>query len=84
MVLIDSDFAKRQLTLMTREWYMHPNGNFRPMSGASPMSIHLFKLGPYRTYKIDAKKYGKEDRAFLEGNFQTPPQFHLVGQQKRC
>ncbi|MEM7800800.1 MAG: glucosidase, partial [Chloroflexota bacterium] len=26
IVLVDPDFAKRQLTLMTREWYMHPNG----------------------------------------------------------
>jgi len=26
LVLVDPDFAKRQLTLMTREWYMHPNG----------------------------------------------------------
>ena len=24
--LIDPDFAKQQLTLLTREWYMHPNG----------------------------------------------------------
>ena len=24
--LIDADFAKRQLLLLTREWYMHPNG----------------------------------------------------------
>ena len=26
LTLVDPDFAKRQLTLMTREWYMHPNG----------------------------------------------------------
>ena len=26
LALIDSDFAKQQLILMTREWYMHPNG----------------------------------------------------------
>ena len=24
--LVDIDFAKRQLELFTREWYMHPNG----------------------------------------------------------
>jgi len=26
LALVDSDFAKEQLTLMLREWYMHPNG----------------------------------------------------------
>ena len=24
--LVDTEFAKSQLVLMTREWYMHPNG----------------------------------------------------------
>ena len=26
LAMIDPDFAKRQLLLLTREWYMHPNG----------------------------------------------------------
>ena len=26
LALVDSEFAKQQLMLMTREWYMHPNG----------------------------------------------------------
>jgi len=26
LALVDSEFAKSQLTLLTREWYMHPNG----------------------------------------------------------
>jgi hypothetical protein len=26
LALVDSDFAKQQLVLMLREWYMHPNG----------------------------------------------------------
>ena len=26
LALVDPDFAKEQLTLMLREWYMHPNG----------------------------------------------------------
>lgn len=24
--MIDPEFAKKQLDLLTREWYMHPNG----------------------------------------------------------
>lgn len=70
MVLVDPDFAKRQLTLMTREWYMHPNGQFPAyewaFSDVNP-PVHAWAL--WRTYKIDAKKYGKEDRPFLEANF---------------
>ena len=70
MVLIDPDFAKRQLTLMTREWYMHPNGQFPSYEwafGDVNPPVHAWAL--WRTYKIDAKKNGKPDRAFLEGNF---------------
>jgi len=26
LAIVDADFAKRQLDLMAREWYMHPNG----------------------------------------------------------
>jgi hypothetical protein len=26
LALVDSEFAKEQLSLMVREWYMHPNG----------------------------------------------------------
>ncbi|MBS0628680.1 MAG: glucosidase [Verrucomicrobia bacterium] len=70
MVLIDPDFAKRQLTLMTREWYMHPNGQFPAnewcFSDVNP-PVQAWAL--FRTYKIDARKYGVEDRGFLEGNF---------------
>lgn len=70
MVLIDPDFAKRQLTLMSREWYMHPSGQFPAnewcFSDVNP-PVQAWAL--FRIYKIDAKTSGKPDRAFLEGNF---------------
>jgi len=70
MVLVDPDFAKRQLTLMTREWYMHPNGQFPAhewcFSDVNP-PVQAWAL--WRTYQIDSKKTGTPDRAFLEGNF---------------
>lgn len=70
MVLIDPDFAKRQLTLMTREWYMHPNGQFPANEWSfSDVNPPVQAWALFRTYKIDAKKYGKFDRDFLEGNF---------------
>ncbi|NGX37480.1 MAG: hypothetical protein K1000chlam2_00636 [Chlamydiae bacterium] len=70
LVLVDPDFAKRQLTLMTREWYMHPNGQLPAyewiFSDVNP-PVHAWAV--WRTYKIDEKIYGKADRGFLEGNF---------------
>lgn len=70
LVLVDPDFAKRQLTLMTREWYMHPSGQLPSyewsFSDVNP-PVHAWAI--WRTYKIDAKTYEKEDRAFLEGTF---------------
>ena len=70
LVLVDPDFAKRQLTLMTREWYMHPSGQLPAyewvFSDVNP-PVHAWAV--WRTYKIDAKKYGKADRGFLEGSF---------------
>jgi hypothetical protein len=35
LALIDAEFAKEQLVLLTREWYMHPNGQIPPTSGRS-------------------------------------------------
>lgn len=70
LVLIDPDFAKRQLTLMTREWYMHPNGQFPAYEwGFSDVNPPIHAWALWRIYKIDAKKYGHADRPFLEGCF---------------
>jgi len=70
MVIIDSSFAKRQLELMTREWYMHPNGQIPAyewnFADVNP-PVHAWAL--WRIFKIDAKKHKKEDRPFLEGCF---------------
>ena len=35
LALVDSQFAKEQLVLMTREWYMHPNGQLPAYEWAS-------------------------------------------------
>jgi hypothetical protein len=70
LVQIDPDYAKRQLELMTREWYMHPNGALPAyewaFDDANP-PVHAWAV--WRVYKIDAKQSGKADRAFLEGIF---------------
>jgi hypothetical protein len=70
LALIDADFAKRQLELMTREWYMHPNGQFPAyewsFSDVNP-PVHAWAV--WRVYKIDAKETGQPDREFLEAMY---------------
>lgn len=70
LAIVDSDFAKRQLTLMTREWYMHPNGqlpsyewNFHDVNPP----VHAWAT--LRVYQLEAKYHGIKDRNFLEGIF---------------
>lgn len=67
---VDPDFAKRQLLLMTREWYMHPNGQLPAyewcFSDANP-PVHAWAAGS--VFLVDKLMQGKGDRAFLEGIF---------------
>jgi hypothetical protein len=67
---IDRDFAKGQLQLFLREWYMHPNGQIPAyewnFSDVNP-PVHAWSC--WRTYKISAPA-GKRDTLFLERCFQ--------------
>jgi hypothetical protein len=68
--LIDPDFAKHQLVLITREWYMHPNGQIPAYEwnfGEANPPVHAWAA--WRVYQIDRKATGKPDRAFLERVF---------------
>jgi len=70
LALVDSDFAKEQLTLMLREWYMHPNGQlpaYEWQLGDVNPPVHAWAA--WRVYKIDKKLRGKGDRAFLKRIF---------------
>jgi hypothetical protein len=70
LAIVDSNFAKRQLDLMAREWYMHPNGSLPAYEwkfGDVNPPVHAWAA--WRVYKIDAKQQGKADRDFLEGIF---------------
>jgi hypothetical protein len=70
LALIDPDFAKRQLILMTREWYTHPNGQLPAYEwNFSDVNPPVHAWASWRTYKIDAKESGKKDHQFLEGIF---------------
>src|SRR5438552_4328812 len=68
--LIDSDFAKSQLDLLMREWYMHPNGQLPAYEWAfGEVNPPVFAWAAWRVYKIDQEQTGSADRMFLESIF---------------
>jgi Mannosylglycerate hydrolase MGH1-like glycoside hydrolase domain/Glycosyl hydrolase family 63 C-terminal domain len=68
--LIDSDFAKSQLDLLMREWYMHPNGQLPAYEWAfGEVNPPVFAWAAWRVYKIDQERTGCADRMFLERIF---------------
>ncbi|MBV7329862.1 glucosidase [Chloroflexi bacterium TSY] len=70
LALIDADFAKRQMVLFTREWYMHPNGALPAYEWAfGDVNPPVHAWATWRLYKIDARQSGKPDRGFLESVF---------------
>jgi hypothetical protein len=70
LALVDPDFAKEQLTLMLREWYMHPNGQIPAYEWAfSDVNPPVHAWAAWRVYKIDKKQTGKSDRDFLKRIF---------------
>ena len=71
LALVDSDFAKEQLLLMLREWYMHPNGQLPAYEWAfGDVNPPVHAWAAWRVYKIDKKRRGVGDRVFLERVFQ--------------
>jgi hypothetical protein len=70
LALVDSDFAKEQLILLLREWYMHPNGQLPAYEWAfSDVNPPVHAWAAWRVYKIDRRIRGVADRAFLERVF---------------
>ncbi|MCA9933026.1 MAG: hypothetical protein KC415_03845, partial [Anaerolineales bacterium] len=67
---LDPDFAKRQLILMTREWYMHPNGQLPAYEWAfGDVNPPVHAWAAWRVYQMDAQQNGRADRPFLEAIF---------------
>ena len=70
LALVDSDFAKRQLILMLREWYMHPNGQLPAYEWAfSDVNPPVHAWAALRVFQIDKKRRGAGDYVFLEKVF---------------
>ena len=70
LALVDPDFAKRQLKLLLREWYMHPNGQIPAYEWAfGDVNPPVHAWAAWRVYKIEKRMTGKGDLVFLEKVF---------------
>jgi Glycosyl hydrolase family 63 C-terminal domain len=67
---LDPQFAKDQLVLLLREWYMHPNGEIPAYEFAfSDVNPPVHAWACWRVYKMTGPR-GKRDRLFLSRVFQ--------------
>jgi hypothetical protein len=71
LALIDAEFAKEQLVLLTREWYMHPNGQIPAYEWAfGDVNPPVHAWATWRVFQLDRKQRGDDgDLKFLERVF---------------
>ena len=59
LALVDPEFAKEQLVLLTREWYMHPNGQLPAYEWAfGDVNPPVHAWAAWRVFQIDRKQRG--------------------------
>ena len=64
---IDPDFSKEQLTLLTHEWYMHPNGQLPAYEWSfSDVNPPVHAWASWKVYNMDKAACGVGDFKFLE------------------
>jgi hypothetical protein len=73
LAIVDAGFAKHQLTQLTREWYMHPNGQLPAYEWAfGDVNPPVHAWAALRVFQIDRKQrrdtdpHDKGDLEFLE------------------
>jgi hypothetical protein len=76
LAMVDAEFAKAQLVLLTREWYMHPNGQLPAYEWAfSDVNPPVHAWAAWRVFQMDRKQKRHEhphhcgDIQFLERVF---------------
>ncbi|KAJ8076808.1 hypothetical protein PM082_001231 [Marasmius tenuissimus] len=71
LAVVDPAFAKKQLDLLTREWYMKPDGQLPAYEwNFSDVNPPVHAWATFRIFKIERKLFGNEDLGFLERVFQ--------------
>jgi hypothetical protein len=70
MALVDPGFAKHQLLLLMREWYMRPDGQIPAYEWSfSDVNPPVYAWAALRIYEIEKEETGQGDRFFLERVF---------------
>lgn len=68
--MVDTQFAKDQLLLFLREWYMHPNGQMPAYEWAfGDVNPPVHAMSCLKVYEIEKKKTGLGDIDFLKKSF---------------
>ena len=70
LAMVDAEFAKNQLLLFLREWYMHPNGQMPAYEwafGDVNPPVHAWSC--IQVYNLEKNKTGKGDVNFLKKAF---------------
>ncbi|KAF9584162.1 hypothetical protein BGW38_007377 [Lunasporangiospora selenospora] len=71
LAIIDPGFAKKQLDLLTREWYMHPSGQIPAYEwNFSDVNPPVHAWATLQVFKTEDRLYGRPDFLFLERVFQ--------------
>jgi hypothetical protein len=70
LALVDPEFAKSQLILLMREWYLHPNGQIPAYEWAlGDVNPPVHAWAAWRVYQIERRIRGAADREFLQKIF---------------
>ncbi|MBV9175061.1 MAG: glucosidase [Chloroflexi bacterium] len=68
---VDCDLAKRQLLLLLREWYMHPNGQLPAYEWAfDDVNPPVHAWAALTVYRTEQRLLGRSDYAFLARVYQ--------------
>ena len=71
LAILDPDYAKLQLSRMTREWYMHPNGQIPAYEwDFSDVNPPVQAWAAWQIYTLEQKYWDRKDKDFLERIFQ--------------
>ncbi len=71
LAMLDPEFAKNQLILFLREWYMHPNGQLPAYEWAfGDVNPPVHAWACLQVYKMDQQRNGNDDKRFLKRVFQ--------------
>ena len=81
---VDPQFAKEQIVLMLREWYMHPNGQLPAYEwDFGDVNPPVLSMAARAVFEIERSHTGAPDYAFLERVFEKMlHQLHVVGESQ--